>query len=57
MLFATKRWLFAALQAGTVLVAMASENNLATKFYEQVDNLATGAVEKADGSSTGFFPI
>ena len=48
----------AALQAATVLVGMASEkNNLATKFYEQVANLASGAVEKADCSSTGYFPI
>ena len=31
------------------------KNNLATKVYEQVANLATGAVEKADCSSTGFF--
>ena len=42
------------------LVAMASEkNNLATKFYmsrsPNVANLATGAVEKSDCSSTGFF--
>ena len=42
------------LQAATDLVAMASEK-IATKFYEQVANLATGAVEKADCSSTGFF--
>ena len=32
------------------------KNNLATKFYKQVANLATGAVEKTDCSSTGFFP-
>ena len=29
------------------------KNNLATTFYEQVTNLATGAVKKADSSSTG----
>ena len=33
------------------------KNNFVTKFYEQVANLATGAVDKADCSSTGFFPI
>ena len=52
------RWFSTALQAATVLVTMASEkNNLATKFYEEVANLAIGAVEKADCSSIGFFPI
>ena len=33
------------------------KKNKATKFYEEVANLATGAVEKADCSSTGFSPI
>ena len=58
MLFAMKRWLFAALQAATVVVARASEKIIwRLNFTSRSPILVTGAEEKADCSSAGFFPI
>ena len=45
------------LQAATVVIARASEKiiGLATKFYKQVANLTTGAVERLIVHQQGFF--